>query len=786
MQLAGRIIYASVAEIMIHSIENLDHTGYDNCDHEPIHIPGSIQSFGFLIAIRQEVKTIEFCSANIEEFTGHRPDAFLSRPLEILFSDAQISALRDYIAAEYDPASEPLTLSFNGRAFDTYLWASDELLILEFEPAPDERLSLGQLYGQVKHFSEAADGAENLVALCQSVTDKTKALTGFDRVMIYRFDQDYNGEVIAESRDNDLEPFLHLHYPQTDIPVQARKLYLKNLVRLIADVTSRPVPLLTLNVQASNSTLDMSQSILRSVSPLHIEYLKNMSVAASFSVSLVHDGRLWGLIACHHHSPKLLPQHVRLSAKMQGHFLTSQIRALEAKDAHAQQQAVANHQRSLQLAIHTVADFVADHHKDPELLQLVNASGVLIVRDGKFYQNGVLPDETTLPDFVEWLSTRATTGHLHTDSLMELYPKARALGPSAAGILYHSLGVAAHNCIIWFRTELAKTVLWAGNPEESLNKQAAGAPLSPRKSFAAWQQVVRDKSDMWSNAELGAAATFSYALEKQLHLTIMAREEKRYRVLTEQLTEANEELSRINWISTHDLKEPLRKIQIFGSRILESDKDQLSESVLHSVSRMRTAAGRMQVLIEDIMSYSRIGNEDENNEVLALDSIIDNVTSLMKAEFEHGGAQIVRTALPRVMGIRSRLEQVFQNLFTNALKYAREGVPLRLQINYETVTASSVADVVSGSSGDYYKIAVADNGIGFDPMYATRVFEVFQRLNNGAAQEGSGVGLAICRKIMLYHNGAITAESTPGAGSTFFLYFPVSLEKSGNKKAAGR
>jgi light-regulated signal transduction histidine kinase (bacteriophytochrome) len=761
---------------MIHNIANQDTARLTDCEQEPIHIPGSIQPFGFFLGVKYSSLTIEYCSANTADFTGSTPEGLLGTTLAVLLPEADIAALQAYLFSGEDGLLHPLTITLESISFNVHAKLQGDLLLLEFEPKPEEETTLPALYRQMQHFVSGTESACSLQHLCQLIAADIRSITGFNRVMIYRFDEAYNGEVFAESKADELEPFLNLHYPHSDIPPQARQLYLTNLIRLIGDVHYEPVPLLTLHAAAGNESVNLGAAVLRSVSPIHIQYLKNMGVRASFSISLVHEGRLWGLIACHHYTgAKVLPYHTRLAAQLQGHFLTSQIRVQEAKDAFERTQAAAVHLQFLQRALVTGEDFVPQYHGNFHLQQLTGAGGVLIVQDDKYYTSGQVPEEAALRSFVAWLAAHTNAGHLYTDSLITLYPKAKELGSKAAGVLYHSLGASEHNCIIWFRPEVRQEVNWGGNMEEEmLRKQNSFTRLSPRGSFALWQEEVRHKSIAWDNVTLSAAASFAYSLQKQFHLTLLARDEARYRRLTEQLTEANEELSKINWISTHDLKEPLRKIQMFGSRILESEKDSLSELVASSVTRIRLAAARMQALVDDLLLYSKMNVKEKDLIPVSLEAVAAAVVEEHKEKLTATGGTITIYDLPVVKGVRLQLDRLFRNILSNAIKFAREHVPPNVTLRCEIVPNTDVAPLSDAPAARYYRIDIADNGIGFEPVYAKRIFEIFQRLHTTTNYSGTGIGLAICRRIMLNHNGAIAASGEEGLGATFHLYFPVS------------
>ncbi|RYZ79235.1 MAG: GAF domain-containing protein, partial [Proteobacteria bacterium] len=284
----------------IKDIVNREIVNLKNCEHEPIHVPGSIQPHGFLLGLKASGE-IDFCSANTLEYINRTHDEILGNTFESVFGQEQFDALQNYIKLELQT---PLKLELCGDVFLCTIHLSNGIRIIEAEPVPVVETNLS-IYDQTSKFLSYMHETHSLKELCQLVTDGTREITGYDRVMVYRFDKDYNGEVFAESCREDIEPFLGLHYPHTDIPSQARELYLQNLLRLIADINYTPVPLYTVD-DREHKNLDLSHSILRSTSPIHVQYLQNMGVGATLTISLIHQKKLWGLIACHHYSSKTL------------------------------------------------------------------------------------------------------------------------------------------------------------------------------------------------------------------------------------------------------------------------------------------------------------------------------------------------------------------------------------------------------------------------------------------------------------------------------------------------
>src|SRR6478672_1754703 len=309
--------------MQIRDIVNREIVNLTNCDHEPIHIPGSIQPHGFLIAIDAK-GIVHFCSGNISEYLDTTYQQVLGKHFSELFGAGTFAKIEPYLHNQELDTILPLLLHFFEKQFQCTLHFNGDKFIIEAELHQVGIDKIADVYNQTLQFVSYMNSTNTLKSLCELVADGTREITGYDRVMIYRFDKDYNGEVFAESRRDDLEPFLGLHYPHTDIPVQARELYLKNLLRLITDVDYAPVPIYTID-DGTAQNLDLSLSVLRSTSPIHVEYLKNMGVGATLTISLIHQEKLWGLIACHHYSAKNITPEIRLAARVQGQFITSQI-----------------------------------------------------------------------------------------------------------------------------------------------------------------------------------------------------------------------------------------------------------------------------------------------------------------------------------------------------------------------------------------------------------------------------------------------------------------------------
>jgi two-component system, chemotaxis family, sensor kinase Cph1 len=743
-------------------IVNRENQSLESCDQEPIHIPGAIQPHGFLITVDATAQhIIRYCSANCVEILNRKAIQILGRPVCDILSADDCARLEHYLSHELFDTSFACIVA--DAEYNVTAHRVNDVYTLEFEQFPEGSLTVTDQFNQTKRFVRNIQQAESLQEVCQSIADETRSITGYDRVMIYRFDKDYNGEVFAESKRDDIQSFLGHHYPHTDIPAQARELYLKNLLRIIVDVNYIPVPVLTLDDGSTETRqLDMSHAILRSISPMHIEYLKNMGVGATLTISLIENKKLWGLIACHHYAPKQVPFYTRLAAQLQGHFLTSQI---SVRESAAENELAGILDARLNQVLKSIAH--ADNFlMQPEILHTIadipNATGVAVIRDGIIALSRSTPSAEQVRELLPWLISQSADGTYTTDTLSQHFTPALAYGRIGSGILYHNLGNADKDGIIWFRCEMDATINWAGNPTKEDSEDPC-ARLTPRKSFELWQEKVKNRSIDWKAPELNSAAKLAHLLQGQFYSMYLEEEEARYIQLTGRLKKANEELANINWIGTHDLKEPLRKIQIFASRILRS-ADQASPMVLDFVGRMQKSATRMQQLITDLLEYSKlnISNPNEAFKPVDLNEIVQNAAHQFETDMEETKASIKVLNLPTIKGIPFQLTQLFINLIDNSLKFAKKDNIPEIEIKATDVNIENIY---------YSKITVSDNGIGFSNLHNEKIFDVFQRLHSDAFQ-GTGIGLAICKKIMENHLGKIIAIGSAN-GATFELYFPL-------------
>jgi two-component system, chemotaxis family, sensor kinase Cph1 len=421
--------------------EMADLTSIDltNCDREPIHIPGQIQPHGVLLVLQEPELTIIQVSSNTQAVMGRVPEALLGTPLSDLLNESQIQQIQQCLTADFERVN-PLSLAIacpdQAIEFDGIVHRWDGMVLLELEPkASAEEPDFFDFYHQVKEPITRIQRAPTLLDLCQVVVKEIRRVTGFERVMVYQFDSEGAGTVIAEDTNQET-PYLNLRYPSSDIPKQARQLYTLNWLRLIPDARYQPVSLIPDHNPLTDQPLDLSLSVLRSVSPIHLEYLHNMGVTASMSISLMQDQKLWGLIACHHSEPKYIPYHIRTVCEFVGQVMSAEL----ANKASGEDSDYKRQLKSLQTQfVETLsqADYFLEgvERLNTQLLHLTNATGAVVCSGDRYIGVGKIPSEAEIYALLDWIKPRLNQSVFETRSLPKQYPAAEAYKAIASGVL---------------------------------------------------------------------------------------------------------------------------------------------------------------------------------------------------------------------------------------------------------------------------------------------------------------------------------------------------------------
>ena len=499
-----------------------------NCDREPIHILSNVQPFGFLVATSSDW-VIAQLSANAPAWLGQTLDALLGSSLRALIEPEALHTLRNRLAVlRGEDAVErafSVRLIKDGPLFDISLYLSAGKIVLECEPSEEDAgFEAGSI---VQALIARLQKTGDFEAFYREAARLLRALTGFDRVMVYRFKQDGSGEVVADATRSGVPSFLGLHYPASDIPKQARALYERNLLRLIADVAAEPSPLVP-QLGPDGEPLDMSMSVLRSVSPIHLEYLRNMGVAASMSVSILRGGKLWGLFACHHMTPRRLGYERRSAAELFGQIFSL---LLESRERDTQ---IAYETRARLLHNQLMAAIAADASTFDNISRLIDSVTDLIPCDGigiwieeQATLKGVTPTREEFLGLTRFLNRTAASKVFATSEIGKVYEPARDFPERAAGLIAIPVSRTPRDYIVFFRREMAHSITWAGNPDKPVTAGPNGVRLTPRKSFEAWNEIVKGQSNPWTDAELRVADSLrTTLLEVILHLADMAQRER--------------------------------------------------------------------------------------------------------------------------------------------------------------------------------------------------------------------------------------------------------------------
>lgn len=487
-------------------------TDLTNCDREPIHVPGTIQPFGFLVSLSANWM-IARVSANIAAYSGQSPRALIGQPLSALFAPSAEHALRNLATqlrgTDAIERTFGIALMADGPLFDVALHYSGSSLVIEAEPVTVTKADAAML---VRTMVVRIDQIADLDDFLREGARQVRALTGFDRVMVYRFDAVGSGEVVAEALRSGVDSFFGLNYPASDIPAQARKLYLRSVFRIIANVHAIAVPIVP-TLDKRGEPLDQSISVLRAVSPIHLEYLRNMGVRASLSISIIVNGALWGLFACHHYTPRLPAFAHRSAAELFGRMFSMMLESREhrlSRDYEARARTIA--ERLMTSVARDDSRLKNAGWVGDIIFSAIPADGVGVSIDGDIVMTGLTPDATQFADMVDQLNQTSSRDVFATDRIVAQMPEAAAFADRAVGMLAIPLSRSPRDFVILFRSERPHSVRWGGNPEKAIEFGPNGPRLTPRKSFEAWTELVRGSSMPFTPAELLVAETLRVAL----------------------------------------------------------------------------------------------------------------------------------------------------------------------------------------------------------------------------------------------------------------------------------
>jgi len=725
-----------------------------DCDREPIHIPGTIQPFGILFVLAEPSLTVTQVSENVGDHLSLRVEDVLGQPLASLLDSRSVAAVREALVEERWHDLNPLQIGAHGKQFDGIVHRHDGAAILELEPNP------GPPTGMPHPFRAALVRLQRVVTsaeLGEVVVQHMRRVSGFERILFYRFHEDGHGSVDAEAKEPAMEPYLGLHYPASDIPVQARELYRKNWLRLIFDGKARPARVVPTLRADTGGPLDLSFSVLRSVSPVHLQYMANMGVRASMSISLVVRDRLWGLISCLNHTgPHRVSQETRMACEFFGRLTSLQIAAIEDRDqiaGRASRRAIEEElTRAMRESAADVNVLETLITRPKELIGIVNAEGVAVVSGGQIMTYGQTPPPPLIQDIAAWVEMREGFRLFATASLGGVFPPARVSADVSSGLLTFALPGAAQRRILWFRPELIQTVRWAGDPNKPVAAGPSGDGLRPRHSFALWREEVRLRSHPWTAGNLEAADDLQRrAIEVDL--------ERRF--LSEQrAVQARDDLVAV---VSHDLRNPLASILLHAEAMLtptRGDHERTVQALHGAAERIRRAAVHMKSMTDDLLDLASIEAHRFALHLQPVESreLVEEAVQIASplADAKRITVEMEAIDTPRLEADPDRILRVLSNLLGNAIKFTPQGGKI-------AVRAERRADDLS--------IAVSDTGPGIPAVDLPHVFDRYWKAS-AATSPGSGLGLYIACGIIEAHGGKIWAESSSG-GASFTFTLPL-------------
>ena len=757
-----------------------------SCDREAIHLPGSIQPHGLLLVIETPSLRIVQAAGDTRAVVGAELDellgaVFQETPVGRALRPGDRESFLTYATREAGirKPHHLLSFEFNGETVEGTVHAAEGVILLELEkqlePEPHDSLGL------VQEMIQRVHNAKTIPETYGAIVDAVSAASGFDRVMLYRFLNDGTGAVEAEAKCAEAASYLGLHFPASDIPKQARALYLNNWIRVIPDASYTPLPLQTKQDLWSRGPLDLSSCSLRSVSPIHLEYLRNMGVKASMSLSLIMKGQLWGLIACHHLQPKYLGSRKRVALELFAQMASFQLETkLEAHDLdiRLRQKSISE---SMLSTLASESDIAAGLRRfQPRLLEYVQAEGIALWIDGTFSGAGRVPARDDVARLVEWLNDNSHEGIFETDCLSAHFPDSERFASDAAGMLALSISRSPRDYVIWFRPEIVQTVTWAGDPNKPVDV-GTSERISPRQSFAAWKQIVRLHSEPWTATDIRTAKALRVVLLEVVleHTDQLARQRERAQIQQQSLLRELD-LKISQWES---LAREL-KLETDRRAVVEKELSEvLRRTVLEQEAERQRIARELHDSLGQYLTVMRIDLEGIGRETGAGSPVKERIEKLKSLTDDVGQEmnrlawEIRPTALDD-LGLQKAIQQYIEEWMERS--HLRFDVHLemqdkRLDTAVETTLYRALQECVRNvikharatrvgiileSTPKEVRLIIEDDGAGFT-------------LDPGQNGETPRFGLVGIRERLALVHGVLEVETAPGKGTTILIHVPL-------------
>jgi light-regulated signal transduction histidine kinase (bacteriophytochrome) len=713
-----------------------------NCDREPIHIPGSIQPHGAMLVYDAESQTITHASANAGDMLGAA--TIVGRPLEDALGPTAAHAVRNAAAKSVAPSAPGLLFALEiagtDQRFDVAAHSYQGRNFLEFEPSAEGHDQYGPLE-LTRAMSRRLADEKSLAGLARSAARMVALMLGYDRVMIYKMLHNGAGRVMAEQKRADLNSFLGQHFPASDIPVQARELYKRNWIRMISDVRYQPQQILP-PIPQSEPALDMSYAQLRSVSPVHCEYLQNMGVDASMSISILVEGELWGMIACHHYAPKAVSLPQRVGAELFGQVFSLQVETLERRERFE----ITTRARQRLDRIVSELEPEEELHESlssriTDIAQLMPCDGAALWINNAWIPDGAVPPESAIKPLMNFLADQPPGDLWHTNTIAGFIPELAPDTHTVAGVLAIPISKGARDYLLFFRSEESRFVEWAGDPTKAVGP--LGDRLTPRKSFELWRQEVRGQSTPWTDSDITIAdATQNYLRDVVLRHTEATAEERKRTEMRRKLV--NEELN-------HRVKNilSLTKSIVEQSRAGAGSVEDYAEAI----------SGRLQALsfAHDQITHERSGGD--------LRKLIESEVAAYGGVGGSGRSKLEGPPVRLLSQAYSSLALVIHELATNAAKYgALSGTSGNVSIAWRML-ASGDCELTWNESGGAPVKAPSRSGFGSTLISRVVPFDLGGEASIDFPPKGVTARFLLPASHVVPGSGPAAAEDTP-AGDT--------------------
>jgi light-regulated signal transduction histidine kinase (bacteriophytochrome) len=739
-----------------------------NCDKEPIHILSKIQQHGMLCVVSYDNYLIQQISANYSDFLNSNSEEIFNREIKDFFGEELILKLN---TLEKDFSNTSNIHSFKYEYMNKRLFfvvhLEKEYLIIEIEKLNDE----DNLYLKTENIIENAlrvcETNLDYEQLLYAIVNSVKKVSGFDRVLMYKFDEDYNGTVLAEASENFNESFLHHHFPSSDIPSQARELYIKNKFRIIEDVEKEDVYVTPLINPLTSSYLNMSMCYLRSVSPIHMEYLRNMGVKSSMSLSIVINNKLWGLIACHHTQAKKIPLELFKTYYLLSNIFSERIQQKEFFIDYTKSAQLLLSSEVFITKLNSLKDYTffdALISIKSELKNIIKSDECVIFKLDKILDyDGTLKEEE-LQILYEVCFNNLDNNIFYSHKIGDFIPQTLSFSSAIGGIILVQIETEIPFCIMFIRYEQICHVKWAGNPNKKIEFRNGNKIINPRASFETWKQTVSGSCEKFEINEIEKLLLFSkrlinsYSISKAYYDSKCANEEKR--LLKEQKIESIVDV--VNNIA-HHWRQPLSVISSISSNleVLYKCGEQIDLEIV--AKQMELISQKSQYLSRTIDDFEWYTKKVECPEIFSVSKAIFQTVNLFKSILNDENIEIILNINEdkQMLGFENEFIQALINIFENA------------KDAFKDKTNRNIILINTKLKEEKLEIEILDNAGGIKNELIPRIFEPYFTTKHQVV--GTGLGLYISHEIFTKHHNATIEISNKEFKYDNELYFGASI-----------